>query len=62
MHSINYNYVPKSFVNVWQKNNERDANIILRNDYDFMLPNPRIEFYKKCPYTRCPNFGTALVT
>jgi hypothetical protein len=54
MHSINYNYAPKSFANVWRKNNEREANLTLRNDDDFVLPNPRIEFYKKMPIYSLP--------
>ena len=52
MHSVNYNYAPKSFTNIWHKNNERD--IVLRNDDDFAIPNPRIEFFKKIPLYALP--------
>ena len=30
-----------------KKNSEKDVNHTLRNDDDFNLPNPRIEFFKK---------------
>jgi len=55
MHSIYYEYAPVSFVNIWTKNNVRNLNQNLRNDELFMLPNPRIEFFKKMPMYSLPH-------
>jgi len=46
MHSVYYDYAPTSFQQTWTKNNERDNAPNLRNENDFRLPNPRIEFFK----------------
>jgi len=54
MHSVYYEYCPKSFFNTWTKNNERNLNQNLRNDDLFMIPNPRIEFFKKLPIYSLP--------
>ncbi len=54
MHSIYYDYAPVSFVNTWNKNNVRNLNQNLRNDELFMLPNPRIELFKKMPMYSLP--------
>ena len=49
MHSIEYNYAPLSFSNVWRKNLVRDNVYNLRNNDDFILHPFRIELYKKIP-------------
>ena len=49
MHSIFYNYAPKSFANVWVKNDERDLDIVLRNNSLFKIPQPRTESFKRFP-------------
>ena len=47
MHSVYYNYAPKSFEITWLKNEERLGDYNLRNDDLYMLPVPRIELYKR---------------
>lgn len=56
MHSIYYGYAPKSFSNVWKKNEQRtgELNIELRNDNLFTIPAPRIEFFKRMPIYSLP--------
>jgi hypothetical protein len=45
MHSIKYNYAPKTFINTWTTNNARNIDLTLRNDEDYSLPHPRVEFF-----------------
>ncbi len=52
---MEYNYAPRAFSNNWMKNNERNIGHALRNDNDYMLPNPRIEFFKKIPLYSLPS-------
>ena len=47
MHSIRYGYAPESFNDVWNLNANRDHDYQLRNNNEFVLPAPRIEFVKK---------------
>jgi hypothetical protein len=54
MHSIEYNYAPKTFINTWTKNNARNIDRTLRNDEDYSLPHPRVEFFKKIPIYSLP--------
>jgi len=54
MHSINFNYAPKSFTGTWIKNEERGGDRNLRNNDHFVLPNPRIDFFKKMPLYALP--------
>jgi hypothetical protein len=54
MHSVYYNYAPKSFSSVWTKNNERNLNQNLRDGELFTLPIPRIDFFKKLPIYSLP--------
>jgi hypothetical protein len=50
MHSVEYNYAPSSFDDVWTKNYVIQGDRPLRNADDFTLPNPRTElFLKKLP-------------
>ena len=54
MHSIKFNYAPESFANVWLLNVNRDHEYQLRNNNDFILPAPRIEFFRKQPFYTLP--------
>ena len=54
MHSIRYNYAPKSFENVFVRNNDRDIDYNLRNNDEFALPAVRIEFFKRFPLYTFP--------
>ena len=54
MHSIKYNYAPDSFKDTWTLNKERERAYDLRNNSDFLLPAPRIEFFKKQPMYSLP--------
>jgi hypothetical protein len=49
LHSIAYNYSPKTFNNAWQKNAERDTGHDMRNQDFYTLPNVRIEQFRKFP-------------
>jgi hypothetical protein len=49
MHAITYNYAPRTFDNTWIRNNERSTGHTLRNNDDYLLPHPRVEFFKKIP-------------
>jgi hypothetical protein len=54
MHAIEYGYAPRSFENIWVKNEHRDHGHILRNNDKYSLPHPRIEFFKKIPLYSLP--------
>jgi hypothetical protein len=54
MHSVIYGYAPKSFSNTWTSNDDRQGNYNLRNNGQLLLPNPRIELYKKLPIYSLP--------
>jgi len=54
MHSVYYDYAPKSFENVWIKNEERLGDYNLRNDDLYMLPIPRLEIIKRLPAYSLP--------
>lgn len=60
MHSIEYNYCPSSFINIWQKNFERNPNIELRNANDYYIPLAKIESFKKIPLFSLPTQWNAL--
>jgi len=55
MHSVEYGYAPKSFENIWLKNNDRNAERELRNANDFLLTQPRTETFKKSTFYSLPN-------
>jgi hypothetical protein len=57
MHSIEYQYHPSSFTNVWQKNSERNQvlNVTLRNENDYYLPRPKIDQFKRIPLYSLPH-------
>jgi len=54
MHSVFYGYAPISFEHVWAKNSDRQLSQNLRNENEFRLPNPRIEFFKRLPTYSLP--------
>jgi hypothetical protein len=54
MHSVFYEYAPRSFNLTWQKNNLRQIDHNLRNLNEFTLPNPRIEQFKRFPIYSLP--------
>ena len=64
MHSINFNYAPKSFSNTWTKNIARQGERNLRNNDNFSIPVPRIDLFKKFPIHALPtewnNSGTLM--
>ncbi len=55
MHSVQFEYCPKSFTNVWSKNSDRQGNIQLRNEHLFDLPNPRIDLFKRLTLYSLPS-------
>ena len=60
MHSIRFKYAPKSFNDVWTLNANREHEYQLRNNNEFVLIAPRIEFVKKQPIYSLPNEWNAL--
>ena len=54
MHSIKFNYAPESFADVWLLNANREHEYQLRNNNDFIIPAPRIEFFRKQPIYTLP--------
>jgi hypothetical protein len=54
MHSIEFNYAPQSFDEIWTKNNVVLQNYNLRQMDKYALPYPRIEFFKKIPIYSLP--------
>jgi hypothetical protein len=62
MHSVIYNYCPKSYVNIWKHNNERSEihNRSLRNSDELEITHPRLELYKKSPIYSLPKLWNEL--
>ncbi len=54
MHSIAYDYAPPTFDNTWIKNAQRDTGYELRNQDFFILPQVRIESFRKYPIYALP--------
>ena len=54
MHSIHYEYAPKSFHNIFTKNLSREINYELRNADAYLVPAARIELFKKFPLYTFP--------
>jgi hypothetical protein len=54
MHAIEYNYAPPAFSDTWTKNNTRDLDYNLRNADLFIIPNIRIEHFRKNPLVSLP--------
>jgi hypothetical protein len=54
MHSIEYNYAPKAFINTWSKTFDWNTGQALCNDNDYALPHPRLEAFRKIPLYSLP--------
>ncbi len=54
MHSYEYGYAPSAFENVWRKNGDRSLVYGLRNNNDYIIPQPRVEIFKKSPIYHLP--------
>ena len=54
MHSVEYKYAPKSFLNTWQKNTQRDLTYNLRNNDLYYTPKINYEHLKTIPYFSFP--------
>jgi hypothetical protein len=55
MHSVKFNYCPKSFIDVFVENRAEDRNYDLRNMHDFLVPRARIEHFKRIPIYTLPD-------
>jgi hypothetical protein len=54
MHSVKYNYCPKSFNEIFVRYNADDIHYELRHQQEFQVPRARIELFKKIPiYLLC---------
>jgi hypothetical protein len=60
MHSIMNNYCPDSFLNIFQTNATRNNGRLLRNDSELILPQHRIELFKKMPLYTLPHLWNNL--
>jgi hypothetical protein len=54
MHAIEYSYAPESFSNIWTKNERREVGYELRNQNEYIIPNHRIELFKRIPLFSLP--------
>jgi hypothetical protein len=60
MHSVFYNYCPKSFFNIFQKREDRNHDYNLLETNSYVVPIARIELFKKFPlYTFVQYWNTA---
>jgi len=57
MHSKEYQYAPRSFINIWPKIGDREPYLNLRNANDFYLPIPRTETFKNLHTIPCHLHG-----
>jgi hypothetical protein len=55
MHSVKYGYCPKSYLDVFPRNELGNAAYELRNFVDFNVPRPRIELFKRMPLYSLPD-------
>jgi hypothetical protein len=55
MHSIEYGYGLQSFIDLWQRNSDRNPGLNLRNANDFFIPVPRVDSFKKIPLYSFPS-------
>jgi hypothetical protein len=55
MHSLYYNYAPRSFRNTIRRSEEREQAYNLRNNNTVIVPRFRIEFFKRFPIFNLPN-------
>ena len=49
MHSIRYGYSPTAFLELWPFNVDRSHDHNLRHHEDFILPNIRLELFRRMP-------------
>lgn len=54
MHNYKMNYLPRSFLNMWETNQEFNDNYQLRNILDYRIPRFRIELSKRLPFCHFP--------
>jgi len=54
MHSVEYDYAPPSFREIWTKNYINQGDRPLRNADNYTLPNPRTELFKRPPLYTLP--------
>jgi hypothetical protein len=60
MHSVIYSYCPKSFVDIWQYNNQPNVAQNLRNADQLVINYPRIELHKNLPIYSIPKLWNEL--
>ena len=51
---VEYKYAPKTFLDVWQKNANRNLNFELRNNDLFTIPRANLEYLKNIPFFSYP--------
>ncbi len=54
MHNYKMNYLPRSFLNIWETNEEFNNYYPLRNILDYRIPRFRIELLKRLPFCHFP--------
>jgi hypothetical protein len=58
MHSVKYAYCPKSFHDIFVRNNIEELQYDLRHPQEFEIPRARIELFKRLPiYTLCTEWN-----
>ena len=60
MYSIEFNYAPSSYQNIWPKNNDRNLAYNLRNPDNYVVPAPNLEFFKRMPLFTLPTLWNNL--
>ncbi len=55
MHSIAYNYAPQTFANTWLTNAVRNTGHDLRNADFFVMPQVRIDLFRRFPLNALPH-------
>ncbi len=62
MQAVEYNYGTTSSANMWLKNNDNLHNYEQRDNENYRIPNPRLEFSKKYCFTSTHMNGIIWVT
>jgi hypothetical protein len=60
MHSVIYKYLPSSFYRIWLTKRELGPTYDLRNTDELIIPQPRIELFKKSPLHSLPTLWNQL--
>ena len=60
MHSVEYKYAPKTFHDIWQKNEARNLNYELRNNDLFTIPKINLVSLNNIPYFSYPSEWNSL--